>query len=107
MNKWKNGDTGKTVKETIENNFDKLEQDVADINYAYVKEFGGTSSALSWDDDGVITIEKELHTRDYPLVELYIKTENAYETVYGGYKIEGTTVKLMSDIPYEGKVVIR
>lgn len=56
---------------------------------------------------GDIFIPYSDYKKANPCVDLYLKHEDEYCLVYGGYKIVSDGIKLQSDIAYDGKVVIR
>lgn len=102
MDTWKAGDSGEHVRKVIENNFAEI---VAAINQnasRYVKTF----TASDW-INGAIFIKQSDYNKLSPCVDLYIKSNDTYSIVFGGYSVSDKGVELQSDIPYEGKVVIR
>ena len=99
---WKNGDSGKTVKEAIETSLNNINEQVNQLSRMYVYDF-----KLSDWNNGKIVIDYSVYLRQNPCVDLYIKSENGYSLVYGGYEIMQNGIELQSDMPYEGKVVIR
>lgn len=102
MDKWVNGDKGKTVKEIIDRNFEILETSVLQLKDRPVIHF----YASDW-VNGVIFINYSQYNKLNPCVDLYIKNGDGYSFVYGGYEIKDNGIELQSDIAYEGKVVIR
>lgn len=102
MDTWRNGDSGKVVKNIIDNNFKKLDNRIKQSVETYARNF--VSSEWS---SGIITIPFSEHNKKNPYVELYIKTKNGYSPVLNGYEIKDNGIELKSDIAYEGRVVIR
>lgn len=102
MNTWKNGARGSEVQKIIDQNFTDLENAIKAINTPYIKDF----KAPEW-NLGVISIPISKYNKPSPIVELYIKQGNDYSAVLGGYKVTNYGVELLSDINYEGRVVIR
>ena len=114
MDSWINGAKGSDVKRIIDNNFDILEKRTLKINDGIsklepisinfiVSEWVFVSSLKTY----TISIPYSDYNRANPCVEVYIKNEDGYSIVYGGYKIKEDSIVLQSDIPYEGRVVIR
>lgn len=99
---WQNGDKGSKVKKIIETNFENINAQMSEISRISTYNF----TLNSW-NDGRIFIAQSLYSKETPCVDVYIKDENGYSLVYGGYKILNNGIELQSDIPYEGKVVIR
>ena len=55
-----------------------------------------------------IYIGFESHHIKNPIVELYIKDGNGYESVFGGVSIdEDFNITVSTDIPFDGKVVVK
>ena len=98
---WQNGDTGKKVKEAIEASFNNINNQ---LNLLSITAFDFKIS--DW-KDGKITIDYSVYSKQNPCVDLYIKSSNKYSLVYGGYEILSNSIELLSDMPYEGRVVIR
>lgn len=108
MDSWRNGAKASEVKRVIDNNFDILDKRTISINNYIVSEF--TASKWSFDNDlkrYTIIIPYTDYNKKYPRVELYIKNGYEYSPVYGGYLIRNDGILLKSDVPYDGKVVIR
>lgn len=58
--------------------------------------------------NGEIVIAKSVHGRRNPVVELYILNGTAYELVLGGVLVDSEyNITLKSEIPFNGKVVIK
>ena len=116
MNSWINGAKGSEVKRVIDNNFDildkrtiKLNEDMSKLNSSVICV---NFVASGWGFvEGLKTYTISIPYNDYnkanPGVEVYIKNEGDYSAVHGGYIIKESGIELQSDIPYEGKVVIR
>ena len=102
INQWRYGDNGKTVKEIIDSNFANLNEQINQLTNRCEYHF----NASDW-VNGVINISYSQYKKVNPCVDLYIKNDDGYSFVYGGYKIKTDGIELQSDMPYEGKVVIR
>lgn len=106
MDTWENGAKGSNVKKIIDGNFDNLDIRLKEVakqaTSVYIKEF----TTSDW-TSGVITIKYSEYNKLNPCVELYIKDNNGYSVVFGGYTINDYGIDLQSDMAYEGKVVIR
>ena len=102
MKTWKNGEKGKVVKQIIDENFSTLETSITQMKKTYIKDF--TSSDWS---SGVIFIQYSEYVKSHPIVELYAKHNGKYSSVFGGYRITDSGIELLSDINYEGRVIIR
>lgn len=102
---WDNGAKGSYVKKVIDDNFIELYNFMSESvkgNQSYVKIF----TASDW-RNGAIFIQNTEYEKLNPYVEVYIKNKEGYSAVIGGYIINDSGIELQSDIPYDGKVVIR
>ena len=72
------------------------------MNAVYVKDF----IVSEW-ESGAISISQSEYNKETPHIEVYIKNEDGYAVVYGGYEIKNYGIELQTDMPYEGRVVIR
>lgn len=114
MDSWSNGAKGSEVKRIIDNNFDVLDKKIAKINENMSKA-GATSKNFVKSEwlfaEGLNTYSIFVPYSDYnkenPCVDIYIKDNSGYSLVYCGYMIEESGIRLLSDMPYEGRVVIR
>ena len=114
MNSWVNGAKGSEVKRVIDNNFDildertiKLNNDILGLNPVNI-EFVVSDWVFANDSKiYAIFIPYADCNKKNPCVDVYIKKEDVYFPVYGGHTLEKDGIKLQSDIPYEGRVVIR
>ena len=102
IKKWQYGDSGETVKNVIDSNFSNLNEQVNQLTYRWEYSF----KASDW-VDGVIKLTYSQYKKINPCVDLYIKSKDGYSFVHGGYEIKSDGIELQSDLPYEGKVVIR
>ena len=116
MDSWANGAKASEVQRVINGNFDTLDRRTNELdrrmleldriteerNATYIKDF-----VVSEWVSGIIPIKQSEYNKTIPRIELYIKNEDGYSIVYGGYEIKNYGVELQSDIPYEGRVVIR
>ena len=99
---WQNGDTGKKVKEAIEASFNNINNQLNLLSRIAVFDF----KVSDW-NGGRIFIDYSIYSKQNPCVDVYIKNVNRYSPVYGGYEILSNSIELLSDMPYEGRVVIR
>lgn len=73
----------------------------------------GRSVSMSLSNDswtnGMISIPCSSHKIEDPIVQLYIlTTNNTYDVVLGGVSIDSSyNITLHSDVPFQGKVVIK
>lgn len=102
MSLWKTGDSGERVREAIEREFDRLNKRIDQGTPPKVMDF-----KLSDWDGGTIFIAQSEYNKAYPCVDLYMKLNGVYSLVLGGYSYNSGGIELQSDIPYEGRVVIR
>lgn len=102
MSLWKTGDSGEKVRQVIEKQFNTLNERINQGMPPYVMDF-----KLSDWDNGTIFIEQSKYNKAYPCVDLYMKLNGTYSLALGGYSYSNGGIELQSDIPYEGRVVIR
>ena len=102
IDKWKFGDNGEGVKNIIDANFANLNDQVNQLTNRWEQDF----KISDW-VNGKISLAYSQYKKINPCVDLYIKSESGYSSVYGGYEIKPNGIELRSDLPYEGKVVIR
>ena len=114
MDSWVNGAQGSDVKRIIDNNFDILDKRTLKINDDMSKLDSSSINFVASDwsfVDGLktytISIPYANYNKKNPCVEVYVKSGYDYSVVYGGYMLVENGIALQSDIPYEGKVVIR
>lgn len=100
-NLWNNGDSGQVVKDVIEYNFALLNKRL-DERY-----FTKTFTSTDW-KNGVITVDYYEHRINPPSPHVLMLNNGKYIDVYGGYYIDAeNNIHLQSDIPFNGKVVIK
>lgn len=64
----------------------------------YVREWVDNTITISFEEHGVIS----------PIVQLYIRDGDCFSSVMGGIKVDSdNNIILSTDLPFEGKVVIR
>ena len=64
-------------------------------------------SVSDWTDN-VISIRFEQHGRINPVVQLFMDSEGSFTDVIGGVKIDSShNVVLSTDLPFDGRVVIK
>lgn len=115
MESWVNGEMGSKVKQVIDNNFDILDKRTIKLNDELSKNIEPISKKITKTEWGftdnlktyTIFIPYTDYEKETPCVEVYFKNGGGYSSVYGGAIIEERGITLQSDIPYEGKVVIR
>ena len=114
MDSWVNGAQGSDVKRIIDNNFDildkrtlKINDDMSKLNPSSINFIASDWNFVSGLRTYDISIPYANYNKENPCVEVYVKNGNDYSVVYGGYIIAESGIVLQSDIPYEGKVVIR
>lgn len=117
MDSWTNGAKGSEVKRVIDNNFDildkrtiKIKEDISKLDSLNIKSINFVESNWGFNQNlntYTISISYMGYEKSNPNVDIYMKNEDGYSFVYGGYKISEDGIDLQSDIPYEGKVVIR
>ena len=74
---------------------------------SYKHFYKATFMSDSW-NSGNISIPYETHNVTSPSVQVYIKNGAVYEAVIGGVRVDSEfNVWLLSDIPFEGMVVIQ
>lgn len=96
---WRNGAKGEEVKNIIDYNFDTLSR--------ALKKYTQSISVGDWTDDN-ISIPFSKHGIENPTVQLFVKSENSFDVVFGGAKIDSeNNVTLSTDLPFDGKVVIK
>ena len=114
MNSWINGEKGSEVRRIIDNNFDILDKRTIKINKDISKmiPLGIDFVVSDWvftegSQTYTISIPYEVYSRVNPCVEVYIKNKDGYSFVYAGHMLREYGIDLQSDMPYEGRVVIR
>lgn len=79
------------------------QEDVAAGGSAYSQSI----RVADWQNNEIV-IAKSVHGRRNPIVELYILNGKTYEAVLGGVFVDsGYNITLRSDVPFDGKVVIK
>ena len=102
MKSWVDGAKGEEVQKIINDNFQILDDKISEYT-TYTNNF----FVSSW-SDGKILIPYSGHKKTNPCVHVFIKDDEGYLDVVGGYRIyENGDVCLLSDIGYEGRVVIK
>lgn len=102
MNSWENGTKAGEVKRIIDQNFEELDERIIQIANAYIRHF----LTSDW-TNGKIFIGYSEYKKSNPCVDVYIRDNNGYSLVYGGYEVKDNGIELQTDLPYEGRVVIR
>jgi hypothetical protein len=114
VDSWVNGAKGSEVKRVIDKNFDILNKRTQglsnDISNLKPLSINFVVSDWSFDESAkthIISIPHADYNRENPCIEVYIKNNGDYSVVCGGYTVGEYGIKLRSDMPYEGRVVIR
>ena len=98
---WNNGERGDVVKSIIEYNFALLNKRMDERHFS-------KSFLLSDWVDGTIFISALEHNIVSPTPHVLMLSDGNYIDVYGGYYIDDeNNIYLQSDIPFDGKVVIK
>lgn len=96
---WKNGAKGEEVKKVIDYNFNTLSK--------FAKKYTQSIDSNDWIDN-VISIPFSKHGIENPTVQLLIDNGGSFTTVIGGVKMDSEhNVILSTDLPFDGRVVIR
>lgn len=96
---WRNGAKGAEVKEIIDYNFNILSKALK--KYTQDIDVGG------WIDNS-ISIPFSKHKIENPIVLLFIENNGSFDAVLGGVKIDSEyNVTLSTDLPFDGRVVIK
>lgn len=96
---WRNGVKGEEVKAVIDYNFNVV-----------LKALNKYTQNIDVDDwiDSSIAIPYSKHGVENPTVQLFVEDNGSFESVLGGVKIDsGYNVTLSTDLPFDGKVVIK
>lgn len=96
---WRNGAKGEEVKAVIDYNFNVV-----------LKALNKYTQNIDVDDwiDSSIAIPYSKHGVENPTVQLFVEDNGSFESVLGGVKIDsGYNVTLSTDLPFDGKVVIK
>ena len=114
MDSWVNGAYGSDVKRVIDSNFDildkrtaKISDDISKLEPLSINFISSEWVFVNNTKTYAISIPFSNYNKANPCVDVYIKSEDGYSLVYGGHKICESSIVLQSDIPYEGRVVIR
>ena len=122
MESWINGEKSSKVKSIIDNNFDILDKRTKKMNDDISKLVNGGASestslriefiASNWSffenlKTYIISIPYENYKKENPCIEVYVKNNDGYSSVYDGYIIRENAIDLQADMPYEGRVVIK
>lgn len=96
---WRNGAKGSEVKQVIDYNFNVISKALT----KYARDI----NVDDWADNS-ISIPFSQHGVENPSVELFIKYDGAFVSALGGVEIDSEyNVTLSTDLPFNGKVVIR
>ncbi len=104
LKSWRNGAKGSEVKNVIDYNFNVLLKTIASKGYTkYTRDI----SKDEWVDN-TISIPHSKHGIETPFVQMFIKDNGSFDIVLGGVKIDSEyNVTLSTDLPFDGKVVIK
>ena len=96
---WRNGAKGGEVKSIIDYNFN--------VASKALKKYTQNINADDWTDNSIY-IPFSKHSFENPTVQLFIEYDGSFTPVLGGVKIDSEyNVTLSTDLPFDGKVVIR
>ena len=96
---WRNGAKGGEVKNVIDYNFNIVSK--------ALKKYTQSISKDDWTDNS-ISIPFSKHGIETPAVQLFIKYGGSYTPVLGGVNIDSEyNVTLSTDLPFDGRVVIK
>ena len=96
---WRNGAKGAEVRNVIEYNFNVVSKTL--------KKYMQDISISDWEDNTII-IPFSKHGVEDPTIQLYIKYDNSFTPVLGGINTDSDyNVTLSTDLPFDGKVVIK
>ena len=96
---WRNGAKGGEVKNIIDYNFNVVSK--------ALKKYTLNINAGDWIDNS-ISILFSKHGIENPTVQLFIKVDDSFTPVLGGVEIDSEhNIILTTDLPFDGKVVIK
>lgn len=96
---WRNGAKGAEVKNIIDYNFNIISK--------ALKKYTQDIDIVDWIDNS-ISILFSKHGVENPTVQLFIEDDGSFAPVLGGVKIDSEyNVTLSTDLPFDGKVVIK
>lgn len=96
---WRNGAKGGEVKNIIDYNFN--------VASKALKKYTENIGVDDWTDN-VMSIPFSKHGIENPTVQLFIKYDGSFAPVVGGVKVDSEyNVTLSTDLPFDGRIVIR
>lgn len=96
---WRNGARGGDVKNIIDYNFNVVSR--------ALKKYTKDIVVSDWVDNSIF-IPFNNHNIENPTVLLFVVDDNSFSPVLGGVKIDSEyNVTLSTDLPFNGKVVVR
>ena len=96
---WRNGAKGEVVKNIIDYNFNTLS--------TALKKYIQNIDANDWVDNS-ISIPFGKHGIENPTVQLFVKSDDSFDIVFGGVKVDSEyNVTLSTDLPFDGRVVVK
>ena len=96
---WRNGAKGGEVKNIIDYNFN--------VASKALKKYTQNISVSDWIDNG-ISVPFSKHGIENPTVQLFMTYDDSFEPVLGGVKIDSEyNITLSTDLPFDGRIVIR
>ena len=101
---WRNGAKASEVKNVIDYNFNVILKFLTSKGYAkYMRDI----SVSDWMDNS-ISIPFSKHGIESPFVQLFIEVDGSFDVVLGGVKIDPEhNITLSTDLPFDGKVVVK
>ena len=96
---WRNGAKGEEVKSVIDYNFNVISK--------ALKKYTQDIDINDWIDNN-ISIPFSKHSIENPTVQLLIEDGISFSPILGGVKIDsGHNITLSTDLPFNGRVVIK
>ena len=96
---WRNGAMGGEVKNIIDYNFN--------VTAKALKKYIQNISVSEWVDNSM-SIPFSKHGIENPNVQLFIECNGSFESVFGGVEIDSKyNITLSTDLPFDGRVVIK
>lgn len=96
---WRNGVKGEEVKAVIDYNFNIISKTL--------KKYTQDINVDDWIDNSIV-IPFSKHSVENPTVQLFAENNGSFDPVLGGVKIDSEyNVALSTDLPFDGRVVIK
>ena len=96
---WRNGAKGEEVKAIIDYNFNVVSK--------ALKKHTKDISVSDWINNNIFIPFSE-HGIENPTVQLFVKSDDSFDIVFGGVKVDSEyNVTLSTDLPFDGRVVVK